>query len=332
MASAVPGARHRRHAGTCGRRDQRERTGSTGSAHVAPHEWQPDARARGSPATCCWSPAAGTRPCTCSARPAGSFGTTRDRRVRARRRTRRRPGRRLGTGRVHARRMPCRRHGRGAAEALGRRWRIPAPAVRAAGSRRAAARPVRAWCCGRCRTRAKHDRAASSSTCSATPPSPTSCGPPAPGCARSSTSSATRRSAPPTTRARRPACWPPASSPRRSAWTWRSSARRPSGRPTCRSPSRRWPAATAASCYDPVRVTALHAVARRARRAVRERRPVEAAVVLPAADGEDMETAVLRECRAARDGVGIDGRLDARQDRRAGPRRGRASSTGSTRT
>ena len=78
---------------------------------------------------------------------------------------------------------------------------------------------------------------------------------------------------------------------------------------------------------DPVRTTADPRVARRPRRRVRGRRPVEAAAVLPA-DGEDMDAAVLRECRGGprRASRSMDastlGKIDV-----AGPRRRRRSWT-----
>ena len=102
-------------------------------------------------------------------------------------------------------------------------------------------------------------------------------------CARSSTSSATRPSGPPTTRARRRASSPAASSPTPSACdVARPRARPRSGRRTRRSPSPRSPGATAAHLHDPERVTPLHEWHVARGRAVRGRRAVEAAVVLPA--------------------------------------------------
>ena len=64
-------------------------------------------------------------------------------------------------------------------------------------------------------------------------------------------------------------------------------------------------------------------VARRARRGLRERRPVEAAALLPARRRGRWTRRCCASARAARERVGDDGRLDARQDRRPGPRRGR---------
>ena len=54
--------------------------------------------------------------------------------------------------------------------------------------------------------------------------------------------------------------------------------------------------------FDPVRTTPIARLARRARRRVRERRPVEAPVVLPASRARTWTRRSLRECRAARDG------------------------------
>ena len=64
-------------------------------------------------------------------------------------------------------------------------------------------------------------------------------------------------------------------------------------------------------------------VARRARRRVRERRPVEAPLVLPARRRGSMEAAVLRECAAVRTGVGMMdastlGKIEVDRPRRGG--------------
>ena len=143
----------------------------------------------------------------------------------------------------------------------------------------------------------------SSSTCSATPLSPTSPARSARACARSSTSSGTRRSAPRTTRARPPASSPPASPP--SSWATVEAL----GTTTFRPPYT--PVAFAAlagrdrgSLYDPERTTAVHAW-HLAQGAVWEdvgqwKRPR----YYPQ-PGEDMDAAVLRECAAVRGGVGI---------------------------
>ena len=143
--------------------------------------------------------------------------------------------------------------------------------------------------------------------------------PPAPGCARSSTSSATRPSAPPTTRARPPASSPPASSPRRSACrvgetghddvpaaVHAGGLRRP-GRPrprapaTTRSGSRR--STTGTSRPAPCSRTSGSG---------------SAPWYYPQ-PGEDMEAAVLRECAGGPRRRRHHGRLHAGQDRRAGP-------------
>ena len=104
--------------------------------------------------------------------------------------------------------------------------------------------------------------------------------------------------------------------------------RRP-GRRSCRSrfaaarrPRPRRPARSRADDADP-------RLARRARRGVRGRRPVEAAVVLPARRRGHGRRRAARVPRRAR-GRRRHGRLHARQDRRPGPGRGRRSSTGST--
>ena len=95
-----------------------------------------------------------------------------------------------------------------------------------------------------------------------------------------------------------------------------------SGRPIRRSRSARWPAATAARCSTPCGSPPLHDW-HVAHGAVFEdvgqwKRPR----YYPLA-GEDMDAAVLRECAAARDGVGIlDGSTLGKIDVQ-GPRRGR---------
>ena len=146
---------------------------------------------------------AGTPRCTCSARPAAGSATTprsaRSSRARCSTRTRS-PGPRRG---VRPRR--CLADGRRAAVpglddlgvAAGATGRPPA-----ADEGPAPPRPLVMW---RVPDAAGRPAAPSSSTCSATPRSPTSPAPSTPACARSSTSSATRRSGPRTTRARPPA-------------------------------------------------------------------------------------------------------------------------------
>ena len=157
-----------------------------------------------------------------------------------------------------------------------------------------------------------------SSTSSATPPSPTSAAPSAPGCARSSTSSATRRSAPGTTRARRRAST-------RSAIlaellggpVGAISGRRPSGRRTRRCRSALLAGRDRGRLHDPVRVTADARLARRARRGVRGRRAMEAARGTTRSrrgHGGGRPARVRGGPRGRRD----HGRLDARQDRRPG--------------
>ena len=84
--------------------------------------------------------------------------------------------------------------------------------------------------------------------------------------------------------------------------------------------------------HDPVRTTLDPPVARRPRRGVRGRRPVEATALLPARRRVDGRRRPARVARRPASAVGDDGRLDPRQDRRPGPGRGRASSTASTRT
>ena len=127
-----------------------------------------------SPATCCWSPAAGTPPCTCSARRAAGCATT-TRSARSCPATRWPDERRRGGGRgVRPGGLPRRgpAGGRGRARGLG----VAAGARRGRASdrgRRARAHPDR-WCCGGCRTPTGRTAAPSSSTCSATPRSPTS--------------------------------------------------------------------------------------------------------------------------------------------------------------
>ena len=65
---------------------------------------------------------------------------------------------------------------------------------------------------------------------------------------------------------------------------------------------------------------------------VRGRRPVEAAVVLPARRRGSMDAASCASAAAVRERVGDDGRLDARQDRRPGAATPPRSSTASTPT
>ena len=84
--------------------------------------------------------------------------------------------------------------------------------------------------------------------------------------------------------------------------------------------------------FEPDPQDAAACLARGARRAVRDRRPVAARLVLPAARARAMHDAVNRECLAARNARRHRRRLDARQDRHPGARRGDSSSTGSTPT
>ena len=109
------------------------------------------------------------------------------------------------------------------------------------------------------------------------------------------------------------------------------SAPPPSGRRTRRSPSPPWPAATAASCSTrsapppSTPGTSTHGAD------VRGRRPVEAPLVLPAGRrGHGRRRAARVRGRPHR--RRHHGRLHPRQDRRPGPGRRRASSTGSTPT
>ena len=69
-----------------------------------------------------------------------------------------------------------------------------------------------------------------------------------------------------------------------------------SGRRTPRSPSPRWPDATAGALYDPERITAAARLARRARRACSRTSASGSARWYYPQPGEDMEAAVLREC------------------------------------
>ena len=88
-----------------------------------------------------------------------------------------------------------------------------------------------------------------------------------------------------------------------------------SARPTRRSRSAVLAGRERGVLHDPVRVTALHGWHVAARRRLRERRPVEARPrYYPARLGEDMPAAVLRECRAVRDRVGI---MDVRRSARS---------------
>ena len=154
----------------------------------------------------------------------------------------------------------------------------------------------------------------------------------APACARSSTSSATRRSAPAPTRAGRRACsavgvvatllgvgldgsWP----------------RRRPGRPPRPVRSRCSPAATAATCTT--RCASRRSTSGTSRQARSSRTSASGSDRgTTRATARTCDAAVARECRAAREGVGDDGRLDARQDRRARPGRRRSSSTACTPT
>ena len=143
----------------------------------------------------------------------------------------------------------------------------------------------------------------------------------APGCARPSTSSATRRRAPAPTRARRRAC-----SPRRRGASCSASAWRSSAPTTFRPPYAPCRFALLAGrdrgeLHDPVRVTPMHELARGARCGLRGRRPVEAARGTTRATARTWTPPCRASAAAAREGVGDDGRLDARQDRRPGPGR-----------
>ena len=185
------------------------------------------------------------------------------------------------------------------------------------------------WCCGTCPTPGR--RQANSSTCSATPPSPTWPARSAPACGRWNTSSATPPSAPRTTRAR-----PPGSSPRASPPSCSGTPIEDLGTTTFRPPYT--PVAFAAlagrsrgSLFDPERVTAVHDWHVAPRRGVRGRRPVEAAALLPAARRGHGRRGAARMCRRPRRRR-HPRRFDARQDRRPGPGRRRVCSTCSTRT
>ena len=141
-----------------------------------------------------------------------------------------------------------------------------------------------------------------SSTCSGTRPSPTCCGPPAPACAASSTSSATPPSAPANDQGKTSGVnaigviAAALGRPRRRRdrhhhlpGAVRAGRVRRAGRPRPRRPVR-----PRADHVDPP-------LARRARRRVRDRRAVAAAVVLPAGRRVHGRRRA-RECRAARDG------------------------------
>ena len=203
------------------------------------------ARARRSRATCCWSAAAGTPRCTCSARPAAGSATTRASGPSSR-------GRSSTAWPSPAPRPACSTWPGASPTGSGspaRRWPTLAfEPARTTGCRppRSPARRPRRWCCGGCRTPSGPAGPPSSSTCSATRRSPTSPAPSAPGCAPSSTSSATRPSGPRTTRARPPASSPRGSPPSCSGSRCRTPGPPRSGRRTPRWPSPPWPAATAA--------------------------------------------------------------------------------------
>ena len=171
-----------------------------------------------------------------------------------------------------------------------------------------------------------------SSTSSATRPSPTSAGRSAPGCARSSTSSATRRSAPAADQGKtvgRDRVGDRGGAPRPGRRRGRRARR--SGRRTSRSRFALLAGRDRGDLFDPIRSTPIHAW-HVAHGAVFEnvgqwKRPR----YFPRG-GESMDEAVLRECARRPRGRRDDGRLDARQDRRPGPGRRRSSSTASTRT
>ena len=255
-----PGVPRPRHRGPDRAASSPAPTGADGVTawHVAAGRRRP-ATAAASAATCCWSPAAGTRPCTCSARPAAGCATTT------------RSGRSCPAPTSTASRWPAprRRVRRSAACLRDGAAAAPAAVGRAASTRRGAAPPVdRRPAAGAVadavvgarpaertaaarqlrrpaarRDRRRHRRARS-----------------APACARSSTSSATRRSGPRTTRARPRACI--ASGDRRR----RCSACRIADAGHDHVPaavhaglrSRRSPGATAGDLFDPVRVTPIH--------------------------------------------------------------------------
>ena len=213
--------------------------------------------------------------------------------------------RRRVRGHLRARGLPGRgrRRGRrgGAAGGLRGRRGAARPARRRRRARAAAAGAVARPARGRPATA---PGAATSSTSSATPPSPTCGARPARACARPSTSSATRRSAPAPTRARRPNVTTlgvlagDARGRHRGARHDDVPAAVHAGRR-----SRCSRAATAASCTT--RPHDAHPRVARGAGAVFEdvgqwKRPW----YYPR-DGEDMDAAVLRECRAAREGVAV---------------------------
>ena len=259
--------------------------------------------------------------CTCSARPAAACATTTRSRAfvpgDGRRRVRcagaaagRRPGGRARRRRGRAAARQPRPSAGGAAGA--------APPVTDAGAvdgaaARAVARPVAG--------RPPGD--ATSSTCSATSPSPTCGARSAPGCARSSTSSATPRRAPAHDQGKTSGVLAVGVRGRScSASAWRElgtdhvpAAVRPGLASRCS------PAATAARCTTRCGSRRCTPGTWRTARSSRTSASGSARGTTRG-DGEDLDAAVLRECRAAREGVGDDGRLHARQDRRPGPGRG----------
>ncbi len=195
-----PGPRRAGRHGHGRRRAGERRAGGAARATACPGSRSASA------ATCCWSAVAGTPRRTCSARRAAGCATT-PRSARSSRATcwpgRPSPGRRPGCStspaaspRVGARPWPRSRTSVSPVP-VARTTFLPSTttgpphpdpgAVAGAGHRRG------------------HPQHCSSSTCSATPRSPTSPAPSTRACARSSTSSATRRSAPRTTRERPPA-------------------------------------------------------------------------------------------------------------------------------
>ena len=205
LGRRVRRARHRGAAGHVRRPAPRARTGVTGVTSAPYADGDARRARRRSPATCCscrggWNPAVHL---FSQARGQAALGRG-PRRLRARRRSRAASvaGAARGTFGLDG----CLAEGAGPARgplpAAGFRGR-PAPPVRRRGGRAGGAPDQVLWWCPSPTRRVGWTP--SSSTSSATRPSPTSCAPPAPGCARWSTSSATPRSAPPTTRARPPA-------------------------------------------------------------------------------------------------------------------------------
>ena len=268
-----------------------------------------------SPATCWPSPAAGPRWCTCTASARASCRWDDDLAAFV-------PGSAVpdqqvvGAGRGTFELADCLAEG---VSAGGARPPARAPGLQASrrrhavvlpASRRPSAPTRQLWLVPAAAGRRRPTGTTTSWTSSATRPWPTCCAPPGPACARWSTSSATPRSAPPTTRARPPASTRSASSPPHCARPAKrpgasaTSAPPPTAHRSPRWPSRPWPAASAASCSTPPALTSIHPwhVAQGAlfEDVGQWKRPW----YYPQA-GEDMDTAVLRECAAVRDSVGF---------------------------